>query len=160
VSENPTTPTLTHANALVLAGVGIMIRGASGSGKSRLTYALLDEAGCNPTQNAGSKTDTDTALIGDDYITLEAGEQLLASPAPNLAGRIEVRGIGILGLPWQEKTPVHLVVDLLPVGDVQRLPETRKISLSVHTLEHVAVPIGDLAHEILLVRTALALLSC
>ncbi|MEO0382783.1 MAG: hypothetical protein AAF234_04435 [Pseudomonadota bacterium] len=160
MSDNPTTPKPTHANALVLDGVGIMIRGPSGSGKSRLTYALLDEAGCNPSQNAGPKKDADTALIGDDYITLEVGDQLLASPAPNLAGRIEVRGIGILGLPWREKTPLHLVVDLMPVGDVERLPETRKIALSGHTLDHVAVPIGDLAHQILLVRTAVALLSC
>lgn len=160
MSDNPTTPHPTHANALVLDGVGIMTRGASGSGKSRLTYALLEEAGCNPTQNAGSKTDADTALIGDDYITLEVGQRLLASPAPNLAGRIELRGMGILGLPWREKTPVHLVVDLLPMGEVERLPETRKITLSGHQLDHVAVPIGDLAHQMLLVRTAVALLSC
>lgn len=160
MSDNPTTPHPTHANALVLNGVGIMIRGASGSGKSRLTYALLDTAGCSPTQNAGPKTDADTALIGDDYIMLEVGQRLLASPAPNLAGRIEVRGMGILDLPWREKMPLHLVVDLLPVGDVERLPETRKIALSGHQFDHVAVPIGDLAHQMLLVRTAVALLSC
>lgn len=160
MNDKPATEASTHANALVLSGVGIMIRGASGSGKSRLTYALLNVAGCSPTQSAGSKTDADTALIGDDYITLEAGDQLLAAPAPNLAGRIELRGIGILGLSWRKKTPVHLVVDLMPVGDVERLPETRKITLSGHTLDHVAVPIGDLAHQILLVRTAVALLSC
>lgn len=160
MSDNPNTLNPTHANALALAGVGVMIRGASGSGKSRLTYALLDEAGCNTTQNTGLKTDADTALIGDDYITLDGGERLLASPAPNLAGRIEVRGVGIVGLPWREKTPVHLVVDLMPVGDVERLPETRKIALSGHQLDHVAVPIGDLAHQMLLVHTAAALLSC
>lgn len=160
MSDNPTTPNPTHANALVLSGVGIMIRGASGSGKSRLTYALLEEAGCRPTQSAGSKTNADTALIGDDYITLKAGDQLLASPAPNLAGRIELRGIGILGLPWRDQAPIHLLVDLLPVGDVERLPETRKITVSGHQLDHVAVPIGDLAHQMLLVRTAVALLSC
>lgn len=147
-----------HANALVLDGVGVVIRGASGSGKSRLTHALLEAAGCRPSNKVGPKTTADTALIGDDYITLDAVEQLLASPAPNLPGRIEVRGIGILGLPWREKVPLALLVDLVPVSDIERLPDARTTALLNHTLGHVAVPIGDLAHQMLLVRTAAALL--
>lgn len=147
-----------HANALVLDGVGVVIRGASGSGKSRLTHALLEAAGCRLSNEVGARTTADTALIGDDYITLDADEQLLASPAPNLPGRIEVRGIGILGLPWREKVPLALLVDLVPVSDVERLPDARRKTLLNHTLGHVAVPIGDLAHQMLLVRTAAALL--
>jgi serine kinase of HPr protein (carbohydrate metabolism regulator) len=147
-----------HANALVLDGVGVVIRGASGSGKSRLTHALLEAAGCRPSNEVGARTTADTALIGDDYITLDADEQLLASPAPNLPGRIEVRGIGILGLPWREKVPLALLVDLVPVSDIERLPDARTTTLLNHTLGHVAVPIGDLAHQMLLVRTAATLL--
>ncbi len=147
-----------HANALVLDGVGVVIRGASGSGKSRLTYALLEAAGCRPSNEVGARTTADTALIGDDYITLDADEQLLASPALNLPGRIEVRGIGILGLPWREKVPLALLVDLMPVSDIERLPDARTTALLNHTLGHVAVPIGDLAHQMLLVRTAATLL--
>jgi HPr kinase/phosphorylase len=160
VISEPANPRPTHATALLLDGVGIVIRGASGSGKSRLAYALLEGSGCNATHDAGSKTESVTALIGDDYITLEAGQQLWASPAPNLAGRIEVRGVGILGLPWREKGPIHLVVDLMPVDDIERLPEARTTTLSGYQLGHVEVPIGDLAHQMLLVRTAAALLSC
>jgi hypothetical protein len=44
---------------LVLEGTGIAIRGASGSGKSRLALALLQAAGCQPTREPGSKTMAD-----------------------------------------------------------------------------------------------------
>lgn len=128
-----------HATALALGGVGIMIQGPSGAGKSRLAFALLEAAGCKPSSSKGSQTDAATALIGDDYITLDPGPDgynLLASPAPNLAGLIEVRSIGILGLPWRASTVVQLSVEMAPLEDLERLPETEMIDVHGHALRH------------------------
>ena len=44
--------------------------------------------------------------------------------APDLlAGKLEVRGCGILAFPRLDSVAVHLVVDLVPRIDVQRLPK-------------------------------------
>lgn len=151
-----------HATALVLGGVGIMIQGPSGAGKSRLAFSLLEAAGCQPSSSKGPQTDVDTALIGDDYITLMPGPDgynLLASPAPNLAGLIEVRSVGILGLPWRASSVLQLSVELAPLEELERLPETDVIDVQGHALRYLKVPIGDLAHQMVLVRTAVSLIT-
>jgi HPr kinase/phosphorylase len=151
-----------HATAVVLGGVGIMIQGPSGAGKSRLAFSLLEAAGCQPSSSKGPQTDADTALIGDDYVTLMPGPDgfnLLASPAPNLAGLIEVRGIGILGLPWRASSVLQLSVEMAPLEKLERLPETDVIDVQGHALRHLKVPIGDLAHQMVLVRTVASMMA-
>lgn len=149
-----------HATAFLLDGKGVLAQGWSGSGKSRLALALLEAAGCGALPDVGEPTSSPNALIGDDWLVLsDHGAQMRASPGPNLAGLIEVRGIGILGLPWQQAAPLHLLVDLKPVDEMERLPETRTQDLLGQTLPAITVPIGDLAHQCLLVRTALRTLA-
>jgi serine kinase of HPr protein (carbohydrate metabolism regulator) len=151
-----------HATALALDGVGIMIQGPSGTGKSRLAFSLLEAAGCKASSSKGPQSDADTALIGDDYITLDPGPDgynLLASPVPNLAGLIEVRSIGILGLPWRASSVLRLSVELASLDDIERLPETDMINVQGRALRQLRVPIGDLAHQMVLVRTAASLIT-
>ncbi len=153
-------PTI-HATAVLLDGLGVLIRGESGSGKSRLALALLDAVGCRTSPGAGDRTTSPNALIGDDWLALSHDEtQALVSPGPNLAGLIEVRGIGILGLPWRDRAALHLLVDLKHLEEMERLPEVRTQEFEGQNLHHVAVPVGDLSHQCLLVRTALHLLAC
>lgn len=155
-----------HATAVRLDGLGVLIRGASGSGKSRLAMALLEQTGAissfsrvtdeahQPSQPLTLETGTD-ALIGDDYLNLGSTDTgLKASPAEGLEGIMEVRGLGILAMPWCADAPVHLVVDLVPLPQMVRLPETSATVLAGQTLERLSVPIGDLAHQVLLVRMA------
>ena len=61
-------------------------------------------------------------LISDDYtLVLRRQDGLVATPAPNIAGKIEVRGLGIVSVPYAAEAPVALVVSL---GEpVERLPE-------------------------------------
>jgi serine kinase of HPr protein (carbohydrate metabolism regulator) len=96
-----------HAGCVAIGGRGVLIAGRSGAGKSDLAMRLIDRG---------------AALVADDYVALRRkGEQLLASPPPNIAGRIELRGVGILALPFLDEAPVALLVDLdLPP---ERLPE-------------------------------------
>ena len=101
---------LIHATCVALAAKGVLIRGASGAGKSDLALRLID---------AGAE------LVGDDYCQLSVADgQLVATAGPNIAGKIEVRGYGIIQLPFRKFAPVCLVVDLLPEGEIERMPET------------------------------------
>ena len=98
----------THANALLVNGHGILVRGASKQGKSTLTLALIDAARVRgwPMQ-----------LIGDDRILLypEAGG-VMAEGHPAIAGKLELRGFGIVDLPFAKCGRVELVIDLV-AGD-------------------------------------------
>jgi serine kinase of HPr protein (carbohydrate metabolism regulator) len=112
---------LIHATCVALAAKGVLIRGASGAGKSDLALRLID---------AGAE------LVGDDYCQLSVADgQLVATAGPNIAGKIEVRGYGIIQLPFLTFAPVCLVVDLLPEGEIERMPQTPSC-----TLEGISVP--------------------
>ena len=54
---------------------------------------------------------------------------------------------------------MHLIVDQLAPDGVPRMPQSRQADLAGHRLHHVAVPVGDLAHQMLLVRAACALIT-
>ena len=102
-----------HANALVVNGQGILIRGASKSGKSSLTLALIAAA-----ERAGQSA----SLVGDDRIGLRVSDgALIASGHPRIAGMIEVRGTGIAQRSFTGEARIVLVVDLIeaepPGGD-------------------------------------------
>lgn len=64
--------------------------------------------------------------MADDRVDLACeGDTLLARCPPALAGLLEVRGVGILRVPAVADTQVALAVDLLPGGEIDRLPEPR-----------------------------------
>jgi serine kinase of HPr protein (carbohydrate metabolism regulator) len=52
------------------------------------------------------------------------GERLIASPPPNIAGKLEVRGIGIVDIEHSADVPVALLVEL--TSDIQRLPDDNR----------------------------------
>jgi len=112
-----------QASAVVIAGRALLIAGPPGSGKSSLALALID-------RGAG--------LIGDDGVTLEQhGDLLIASPPPNIAGLLEVRGVGLVRLTVAPPAPVALILALGgPAPD--RLPET---PLARRVIAGVAVPV-------------------
>lgn len=96
-----------HASTVALGGRAVMISGPSGSGKSDLALRLLDRG---------------FALVSDDQtIVRREGERLIASAPERIAGKIEVRGIGIVEVETVQDVPVALLVEL--TGDIQRLPD-------------------------------------
>jgi serine kinase of HPr protein (carbohydrate metabolism regulator) len=98
-----------HATCIALDGRGILLCGVPGSGKSDLALRLLDR---------GAK------LVSDDYTVLKRrGEQLVASAPANIAGKIEVRGIGIVAWPAISEAPVFLCLAL--DQPVERMPEEK-----------------------------------
>jgi HPr kinase/phosphorylase len=106
--------TTIHASAVLAGGRAVLIRGAAGSGKSRLAFALIraGETGALPF----------TRLVGDDRVHVEgAYGRLMVRPAAKLEGLIEIRGLGIRRLPFEPLAVVGLVVDL-GASDSERLP--------------------------------------
>lgn len=89
---------LVHACAVSRAGRGLLILGASGSGKSALALALAS-------RGAG--------LVADDRVLLtRRGRALIATAPPAIGGLVEARGIGILRLPAAPEAVVAVAIDL------------------------------------------------
>ncbi len=88
----------------------MLLIGASGCGKSDLLLRLLDHG---------------FALVADDRVEVEEGA---ASPPPALAGLLEVRGLGIVRLPFQAPVPLVLAVCL---ASGERLPSHARHELGL-----------------------------
>lgn len=104
---------------------GVLLRGAPGAGKSDLALRLID---------GGAR------LVADDQTVLRrAGAVLVASPPAALAGKMEVRGLGILEVPHLPSVAVVLVCDLVDAETVERHPEPRQVSIAETALPLLAV---------------------
>ena len=98
-----------HGTCVELAGLAVLLRGPPGSGKSDLALRLID---------CGAR------LVADDRVDLRARKDTLIASAPKpIAGRIEVRGLGIVAVPSVAQARLGLVIDLMSAGRVARLPE-------------------------------------
>jgi len=96
-----------HATTVALDGRAVLISGPSGCGKSDLALRLLDRG---------------FVLVSDDQtIVKKDGSKLVATAPPTIAGKLEVRGIGIVDVERAENAPVALVVEL--TSEIQRLPD-------------------------------------
>ena len=96
-----------HASTVASEGRAVLITGPSGTGKSDLALRLLDRG---------------FRLVSDDQtIVRQDGDRLLASAPPNIAGKLEVRGIGIVDMERLDDVPVALVVEL--TSQITRLPD-------------------------------------
>jgi len=103
-----------HASAVLIGSRAALIRGPSGSGKSRLALALIDAAASGRVRFA--------RLVADDRAELTVSNaRLLVRPAATLAGLIEVRGLGVRRLPFEAVAVVGLVIDL-EAADGERIP--------------------------------------
>ena len=106
-----------HASTVAAEGRAVLITGPSGSGKSDLALRLLDRG---------------FTLVSDDQtIVRRDGDKLVASAPATIAGKLEVRGIGIVEVECIDHLPVALVVEL--TSDIERMPydDDRRLILGV-----------------------------
>jgi HPr kinase/phosphorylase len=104
-----------HGTSVALGGAGVLLRGPSGCGKSDLALRLIDRG---------------ALLVADDQteLHLEGDDICMTAPAA-IAGKIEVRGIGIVRASWVATAPLRLVVDLVVPAEIERMPEPRVCAL-------------------------------
>lgn len=123
-----------HASAVLVGDRAVLIRGPSGAGKSRLAFDLIlaGRAGQLPP----------AVLVGDDRVHLDtlAGE-LWVRPVPELAGLIEIRGLGIRRCDFAIKAIVGIVVDLA-ASDAERLPPPEALEIHLNGVLIPRIPVG------------------
>lgn len=118
-----------HATTVSVDGRGLLILGPSGAGKSSLALRLL---------SLGAE------LVSDDQTRVTVvGKDLSATcPNPDLAGMIEVRGVGILRVQALPSAVLRLVVDL-GQPEPERLPPHRDVTILGIRLPLVLHPQND-----------------
>lgn len=106
-------PLRMHATAVAIAGAGLMLCGESGSGKSDLALRLIDRG---------------ATLVSDDYVTItKRGVRLFLSPPATIAGKLEVRALGIFERDHLSDVALQLVVNLKQ--DPDRYPLDRQVMI-------------------------------
>ncbi|XWN30798.1 MAG: serine/threonine protein kinase [Devosia sp.] len=104
-----------HASTIVLCERGVLIRGASGSGKSSFAAAMV---------SAFAARGRFACLLSDDRTDVRAVNGRLVASAPEaLRELLELRGIGIIGCQVARQAVVSLLVDLLDPSSVTRAPK-------------------------------------
>lgn len=130
-----------HATAVLVGEAGVLIRGASGAGKSALALALIAAA-----RRAGRFG----SLVGDDRLRLSAHHgQLVAAGHPAVAGLIERRGQGLEPQAYEAAAVVRLVVDLVESDAAPRLPPVadRRTMLAGVELARMVLATGVAAQD-------------
>ena len=123
-----------HASAVLVGDRAVLIRGPSGSGKSRLAFDLI---------LAGRSGQIPPAiLVGDDRVHLDtSGGNLIVRPAAELAGLIEIRGLGIRRIDHAGEAVVGLVVDLA-AEDAERMPAAEALTTIVNGVKIPRIPVN------------------
>lgn len=129
-----TPPASIHASAVRVGDRAILIRGASGTGKSRLALDLI----------LAGRTGAiaETLLIGDDRVRLEIrNDRAWVRGVPELEGMIEIRGLGIRRCAFASEAPVALVVDLA-ASDAERMPPPERLRTLISGIELPRIPVA------------------
>lgn len=136
-----------HGTTLIIKGLGCLIRGRSGSGKSLLALDLLGHYGKN------------AALVADDQTLLHLVDgHLIATCPPPLKGKIELYGRGIIDWPCVGQTKLDIIIDLVEI--LPRIPEENELTCQLFGIDLPRIPVperatGDPAHQRLLIEVGL-----
>ncbi|WP_305096601.1 HPr kinase/phosphorylase [Croceibacterium aestuarii] len=114
---------LANVSCVAVDGRAVLVVGPPGSGKSSLALALIDRG---------------AVLVGDDGVRLEARDgRCWACPPPHVAGKLEIRNVGLIEFPTAE-APLALAVRLDPAAP--RFVETATPArYADHTVPEIAL---------------------
>lgn len=122
---------LMHATGVVVGERGIVLCGPPGSGKSDLALRMIMRSPGAICQNA-------PRLICDDYVRLklvqnEGCSSVSVEPGGDaIKGLLEVRGVGLVPVPFTEMADLSLVVELVgPETEIERLPDDASTTVCV-----------------------------
>lgn len=125
-----------HASCVLAGTAGVLLRGASGAGKSRLGWRIVEHARARGWLGLH---------VADDRVYLRPRNgRVIASCPPPIAGLWELRGEGIVKVVWEPRAVVRLVIDLLPDAEIDRLPDANERTVRLHgvDLARLALPYG------------------
>lgn len=108
-----------HGSCVSINDWGVLIEGEPGSGKSSLTLRLIDEAG----HGTGDALYRGQLVADDQVIVEQRGEAVFAKAPLPLKGLLEIRGLGIVSVPFLSEVRLRLLVKLTPFKLIERLPE-------------------------------------
>jgi serine kinase of HPr protein (carbohydrate metabolism regulator) len=133
-----------HASAVLVGPKAILIRGPSGSGKSRLAWELVTA----PPKRLFAR------LVADDraYLGNHSGS-LLVRPVSALAGLIEIHGFGIRRIEFEPVAVVGLIVDL-GAADGGRHPEEPAKTITIEGVTLPRLPVASAVAALPLVMAA------
>lgn len=118
----PNTSEILHATCVAIDGRGVLLFGPSGAGKSDLALRLIDRG---------------ATLVSDDGVALSIGGGAAIASAPGtIAGRMEIRGLGIVETSVMDKAPIALCI-ILEAGErmpPDPLPTTQIAGIAIPTL--------------------------
>ena len=148
---------LLQASAVAINGYALLIEGQPGSGKSTLALELIDRG---------------ALLIGDDGVKLSReGETVIASPPPNIAGLIEIRGVGLASIDCVT-APVALGISLVDEAervlyhamqaareDILPLVEERAYGAAMRRLAELRTPVDAFFDDVMVMADDEALRS-
>ena len=119
---------LIHGTCLAIGEDGVLLLGQPGAGKSDLALRLIDGSGTGLT--GALRT---ASLVADDQVSIRKSEDggLIASAPPALAGKLEIRGLGIAELPHLPAVTLKLAVRLTPAAEIERLPDLAKARMDI-----------------------------
>ncbi|MEN0001884.1 MAG: HPr kinase/phosphatase C-terminal domain-containing protein [Pseudomonadota bacterium] len=133
--------TLVHATCVAIGDKGVLIRGASGAGKTQTALTLLRRA------RVGA---IDARFVSDDQTLLEvAGDppHLIAQCPEPIRDNFEVYGYGIVHDPalFTPSATIMLVADLVEDNSVQRMrPQLDTVIMDVE-IAHLMLPLRNSA---------------
>lgn len=121
-----------HATCILIGRHGVLIRGAPGAGKTTLAATLIRETG----RDGGF-----ACLVADDRVALSAVNGRLVARVPEaIAGRMEVRGCGIVRVDHEPAAVVRLVVDLVAPEALDRIPDPAETTTVIDGVEIARQP--------------------
>ncbi|MDA7948659.1 MAG: HPr kinase/phosphatase C-terminal domain-containing protein [Hyphomicrobiaceae bacterium] len=108
---------LVHGTCVAISGCAVLLRGAPGSGKSDLALRFISTFGA---ADGGTKG---AVLVSDDQVLISRnGDELHARAPDAIAGKLEVRGVGIVNVDHLDGVRLSLIANMTRAGDVPRLP--------------------------------------
>lgn len=119
-----------HGTAIVVATTGLLFLGPSGIGKSSLAFSCLA---------AAKPLGLFSALVADDRVLIsKRNDHVIAECPPSIAGLIEVRGTGILKIPYISPVLIHFAVLPVDLGTAERLPDEDE---QIEVAEGISLPV-------------------
>jgi len=106
-----------HATFVKINDKGVLLIGKSGMGKSDVALRLI--------------MDKNAVLVADDRVNVEVvGKTLIGRCPDEIAGKLEIRNVGIIDINYIKEAEINLCVELIcDRNKLERFPEAKSFEI-------------------------------